>query len=142
MVASWWPCCCGEVNCQFCADDIGPAQFVFTVSGFTNEAIEQDCENCVDLNGSYVLDFVSEGESNCTWYGEFETDCGTVEITCAVYEFSVAVTMTIGTESVEFSKLLLSSFDCMNELLTGLANTSLGLFPCDPGSTSGTLVAA
>lgn len=63
LALGWYPCCCEdegtEADCVRC-DDNTPDPITVTISGVSNT---EDCSECEDMNGSFVLDWVS----GCKW---------------------------------------------------------------------------
>jgi hypothetical protein len=126
-------CCCGTAGepCTKCFGDDGPPSFSISVSGFTNNS----CSTCANIDGTYVVDYVSDSGGVCEWYGFYGgSGCGvvgsaTVLIDKPTSQWRVRVFLSTIFVSYDFTSTFASIPNCMT-----FASEAIG--PGIPGSHS------
>jgi len=100
----WWPCapCKGEA-CEHCAGGSAPEELEVEIAGLADD----ECYNCGDLNGVYVLTYIGSGPAGCCWKFSFANTCGfNVLVACIShpialeYQLEVSFGLESGTSDI------------------------------------------
>jgi len=68
------PCCCGSTACTLC-DGFTPLQMQVVLDGIL-DIDGTGCFDCVNVNGTYVLDLFTTSSSDCIWQTDTFDLCG------------------------------------------------------------------